>query len=346
MHQFKSAIRSLVAVGSLAVLASTPALAQQNTRVNFQLDWRMEGPAALFLLGEAEGYYREEGLNVSIDTGSGAAAAITRVASGAYDMGFGDMSALVEFLANNPDSPGLRAVMVVYDATPATVFALKRSGIESPEDLAGKTLAAPSFDGGRRTWDMFAEANGIAPDSVSWQSVDPALRETMLARGEADAITGFYFTSLINLESRGVDEDDLVMMPYSEYGVPLYGNVIVASDRFIENNPDAVSAFLRAFTRSMKDVLADPDAAVEYVRRRDELIDVATEQRRLKLAIEGSIDTPEARENGVGGVDMERLQTTIDQLAEVFGLENPPTAEAVFDTSFLPDQDDRRVFPD
>ena len=162
---------------------------------------------------------------------------------GAYDMGFADLAALMEFHANNPDAPNKPvAVMMVYNNTPAAVLALKKSGIKVPADLNGKKLGAPGFDAGRRAFPIFAKANSLS--GVTWVSMDPALRETMLARGEIDAITGFSFTSLLNLEARGVKTEDIVVLPYPDYGVKLYGNVIIASPKLIKENPAAVKAFL------------------------------------------------------------------------------------------------------
>lgn len=136
-------------------------------------------------------------------------------------------------------------------------------------------------------------------------------------------------------------------MPFPEYGVELYGNVIVARDEFLEENPEAVSGFLRAFTRALEDTLADPESAVEYVYQRDQLIDRDVELERLKLAIDGSIATDFTRENGVGDVDMDRLSASIDQVADAFDLQdNLPSAEEVFTREFLPDQEMRMVFPE
>lgn len=345
MSRVSSTITRIAAAVALAGLIPGAAWAQ--TSIDFQLDWRFEGPSAPFLMASQEGYYEEEGLDVTVDSGSGSAQTINRVASGTYDMGFGDMNALIEFLANNPDAPGVTAVYVVYDGSPAAIFAMKESGIETPADLEGKTLGAPSFDTGRRAWPLFARANGLDPDAVSWDSVDPTLREQLLVSGDVDAISGFYFTSLLNLESRGVSREDLVIMPFPEYGVELYGNVIVARDEFLEENPEAVSGFLRAFTRALEDTLADPESAVEYVYQRDQLIDRDVELERLKLAIDGSIATDFTRENGVGDVDMDRLSASIDQVADAFDLQdNLPSAEEVFTREFLPDQEMRMVFPE
>ena len=97
----------------------------QTTPIKFQLDWRFEGPGAFFTHPAAKGYFKAAGLDVAVDAGNGSGGAVTRVASGAYDMGFADLAALMEFHANNPDSPNKPvAVMMVYTAalpfTPAS----------------------------------------------------------------------------------------------------------------------------------------------------------------------------------------------------------------------------------
>lgn len=327
----------------LSLLVVGASLAQAQTPIRFQLDWRFEGPSALFLLAAAKGYFAEEGLDVTIDSGSGSAGAINRVASGAYDMGFGDVNALVEFLANNPDAPAVQAVYVVYDGTPAAVFTLADSGIAEPADLAGKTLGAPTFDTGYRAWPIFANVNGVDPDSVIWQAMEPALRETMLVRGEVDAITGFYFTSLLNLEARGVSVDDMVIMLYSDYGVELYGNAIIASKAMLETNPEAVTAFTRAFNRALVETIKDPATAVGYVKRRDGLIDEPLELRRLQLALDAQIVTDETRAEGLGAVTMDRLSASIDEAVSSFGLSSTPAAATLFNTALLPDRDLRSV---
>ena len=176
----------------------------------------------------AKGYFKAEKLNVTVDAGNGSGGTVTRVASGAYDMGFADMAALMEFQANNPTAPNKPvAVMMVYNNTPAAVLALKKSGIKTPADLNGKKLGAPVFDAGRKALPIFAKANSIG--AVDWTAMDPPLRETMLVRGDVDAITGFSFTSLLNLEARGVKAEDIVVLPYPSHGVKLYGNAIIVS---------------------------------------------------------------------------------------------------------------------
>ncbi|SPA39378.1 putative precursor ABC-type nitrate/sulfonate/bicarbonate transport system, periplasmic component [Cupriavidus taiwanensis] len=308
-----------------------------STKVRFQLDWRFEGPAALFLLGEQKGYYKAEKLEVAIDAGNGSGNVVNRVASGTYDMGFADMSSVMEFYGNNPDAKNKPvAVMMVYNNTPAAILALKKSGIRAPKDLSGKRLGAPVFDAGRRAFPIFARANGLQASSFNWQAMDPTLRETMLVRGDLDAITGFSFTSILNLNARGLKDEDIVVLPYPQFGVKLYGNAVIASEEFIRKNPEAVKAFLRAFSKSARDVIARPEEGIRALKARDGIIDEKLETRRLKLALDSVVRSPDARAEGFGRVSKPRLSLMASQVADAFGTKGRINADALWTDAYLP----------
>ena len=337
VHRARRAL--LATLAAAAACVTLPARAQ-DIPVKFQLDWRFEGPAALFLVPLAKGYFKAEKLDVTVDAGNGSGGAVTRVASGSYDMGFADLAALMEFHANNPTAPNKPvAVMMVYNNTPAAVLALKKSGIRTPKDLEGRKLGAPVFDAGRKAFPIFAKANGIG--NVAWTAMDPTLRETMLARGDIDAITGFSFTSLLNLEARGVKADDVIVMAYPSFGVKLYGNAIIVSETFLQKNPEAVRAFLRAFTRGMKDLVADPKAAIATLKARDGLVNEELELRRLKLALDATILTADARAEGFGEVRAPRLSLMASQVSDAFATKERISTAAVWRDGFLPAAADR-----
>jgi len=330
------------ALACAALWVAAPAFSQ-TTPLKFQLDWRFEGPAALFLTPAAKGYFKDAHLDVTIDAGNGSGGSVTRVASGVYDMGFADLSALMEFHANNPDAPNKPvAVMMVYHDTPASVMVLKKSGIKTPADLNGKKLGAPVFDAGRRAFPIFAKANNIT--NVQWTSMDPPLRETMLVRGDVDAITGFTFTSLLNLEARGTPASDVLVLPYPQFGVKLYGNAIIASPKLIKENPAAIKAFLQAFTKGVRDVMAQPAAAIEDVKARDGIINSALELRRLNMAFETAINTPNARAEGFGNTTPPRLSLMASQVSDAFATKTRVNPDAVWNGSFLPSAAERNLF--
>jgi NitT/TauT family transport system substrate-binding protein len=336
--------RAVMATATALALGAAMGPAAAQTPIKFQLDWRFEGPSALFLAPAAKGHFKAAGLDVTIDAGNGSGGTVTRVASGSYDMGFADLAALMEFHANNPDAPNKPvAVMMVYNNTPAAVLALKKSGIKTPADLEGKNLGAPGFDAGRRAFPIFAKANAI--NNVKWTSMDPPLRETMLARGDVDAITGFSFTSILNLEARKVPAGDIVVLPYSAHGVKLYGNVIIAHPKLIKENPAAVKAFLSAFAKGAKEVMASPDAAIQYVKARDGIINEDLEKRRLRMAIDYVVASPDARAEGFGVVNPGRLSLMASQVSDAFNTKSRVNPEAIWTDAFLPAKAELAVFP-
>ena len=338
----KAALAPVLALGLMTGLVAQAQA--QTTPIKFQLDWRFEGPSALFLLPVAKGYFKQEKLEVTVDAGNGSGGAVLRVASGAYDLGFADMAALMEFHANNPDAPSKPvAVMMVYNNTPAAVLALKKSGIKSLQELAGKKLGAPAFDAGRRGFPVLAKANRIGP--VQWISMDPPLRETMLARGDVDAITGFSFTSLLSLEARGVKASDVVVFPYPDHGVKLYGNAVIASPKFIKEHPEQLKAFLRAFAKGAKEVMANPDAAIAYVKERDGIANADLEKRRLRMAIDAVIASPDARAEGFGQIAVPRMSLMASQVSDAYATKTRVDPLAVWNGGFLPTAAELDVLP-
>ncbi len=337
-------MRKILAVGLLAAGAGLAqgAVAGEELAVKFTLDWKFQGPTAPFILAAERGYYAEEGIDVTIDQGQGSAGAVNRVASGTYDMGFADINALIEYNSQNQDKQ-IKSVMMLYDAPPFSLFSLKSTGITGPDDLAGRTLGAPVFDASYKLFPAFASATGIDADAVERSNMDPALREAMLVRGDVDFISGHYFSSFLDLKSKGVSPDDMVIMLYSDFGLDFYGNSVIASPEMVAKHPDKVAGFVRATLKGVKDVLADPAAGVAAVKKIDPLIDDDLELERLQLAIDTNILTDHVKAEGIGDVEMDRLSRSIGQVAQSYGLEATPSAEEIFTSEFLPAKEDRMV---
>jgi NitT/TauT family transport system substrate-binding protein len=313
-----------------------------DTDIKFSLDFKYEGPSAPFLVPLDKGYYKAEGLNVTVDTASGSLEPINRVASGTYDMGFGDINSLIKFRDANPTVP-LKAVFMVYNKPPFAIVGRKSRGITDPKSLEGKKLGAPAPDGAYAQWPIFVEANKIDASKVTIENVGFPVREPMLAAGQVDAITGFSFSSFINLKDKGVAVDDIVVMLMADYGVNLYGNAIIVNPKFAAEHPDAVKGFLRAFVKGLKDTVKSPDAAVDSVMKRNDVAKKPVELERLNMALRDNLVTTEVKSNGWGGIDNARFAKAIEQIGLTYKWKaTAPKTEDIFDTSFLPSDADRK----
>lgn len=330
---------SMAAVMS-SILMSSPAWAQ--TSVSFALDWLPQAPQSVFLLARDKGYFAEEGLDVTIDRGFGSGDTAAKVAAGTYNIGLADFSTVINFNAQNPATP-LVGFYQYYDSTLMMVVGRKDRGIEGPKDLEGKTIGSPEGEASRNAFPAFAAANGVDASLVNWESVTPQLRETLLAQGELDAVGGFTTTGLFNLEALGVDFANLTIMPYAQFGLDLYGSTLVTTPAYAEANREVLEGFSRAVIKASKDALANPLEAIEALKRADDMVNVELEVRRFEMLRDDALLTPDVEANGLGGVTPEKMAALISTSAAAYGIANPPTAEELFDDSFLPPADERKL---
>jgi len=271
---------------------------------------------------------------VQVDAGSGSTAAIQRIHTGAYDMGLGDTSALIEYYGNNPGQTRLQMVYLQYDEAPLAYYALRKSGAKSIADLAGKSISGQPFEVTRKMFPVFAHAAKIDPASVKWVTVDSQLRSNAVITGAAFACGGF-FTVPLEFEARGGKREDIVELKVSDVGVRVYGNGLMVSNELIAKNPKAVQGFVRAMNRAFREMLAEPEASVKALNARDPLTEFKQEMERLGL-LRPAILTPRTKVTGLGHVDMPTLTKQIEYVASSVQLKATPTAEQIFNASFLP----------
>jgi NitT/TauT family transport system substrate-binding protein len=315
--------------------------AAAQTPVRFSLEGRPDGPAAIYLVPQDKGYYRQEGLDVTIDEGSTLVEPIMRVASGTHDMGLADINLLIRYRDQHPGTPVV-AIFMVYNNPPFSVVARKSRGIARPKDLEGKKLGVPSTGSTVPEWPLFAKLNEIDVAKVKVEQIGAPVRAPMLAAGQIDGALGFSYRVYIDLKSRGVPVDDIVLMPMSMYGLKAYGNAILVNTKFAAEKPEVVKGFLRGFVRGLEDTIQNPAAAVDSVLKRDDSTQKEVEVERLRMAIRDNVLTPETRAKGFGAIDARRLDEAIDQIAMVYQFKMKPKTDELFDPTFLPRSADRR----
>ncbi|MDQ1185611.1 ABC transporter substrate-binding protein [Agrobacterium larrymoorei] len=334
---------ALAAISMFAGISAAPLSALADTPIKFTLDWKFEGPSAGFLLALDKGYFKAEGLDVTIDSGNGSVEAIPRVATGAYQMGFGDINSVMKFLDEDP-SQKVKAVYMVYERPTFAVVGRKSLGVtEDPKSLEGKKLGAPPPDGAFAQWKAFKEVAKIDDSKITIQSIGFPVREPMLAKGDVDAVFGFAFSVILNLKAQGISDDDIATILMAEHGLNLYGNSVLVNTDFAKENPQAVKGFLKALAKGFADAVKNPEEGVAAVLKRNETLNPDIELQRLNMANSMNIKTPYVIENGMGGVDPARLAASMETLKISIGLKGNVKVEQVFDASYLPPKEERML---
>jgi len=331
-------LKRLSAVLLGCVLLAGPAFAEETT-IKFTLGWKTQGSDAAFFYD----YFKDEGLNVIIDQGEGSGATVTRIMSGAYDAGFGDVNAIIQNASTRPqDAPVM--VYMVWNQPPFAIVAKTSSGINSIKDFEGRTLGGAQGTPTTRLLPVFIQKNALAADKIKVTNMAPNLQEPMLIKGDIDAALVFNITSYFNLVLNRQDPDkDFKWFSFGDFGLDLYSNGICVSQKLIASNPKAVAGLVRAVNKAMIAVAKDQNAGMASVVAFDNLVDVPVEKRRLQYSFDKLIISPEMKEIGVGDIKDDRMTRAIGMVVEGYDLKRVPTAKEVFSREFLPPRKDREL---
>ncbi|SFL43539.1 NitT/TauT family transport system substrate-binding protein [Bradyrhizobium sp. NFR13] len=335
-------LKRLTALAVGSVLLTGSAFAQETT-IKFTLGWKTQGADAAFLYAKEKGLFKEEGLNVVIDQGEGSGATVTRIMSGAWDAGFGDVNAIIQNASTRPqDSPVM--VYQMWNQPPFAIVTKNTSGIKTIKDFEGRTLGGAQGTPTTRLLPVFIQKNGLAGDKIKVSNMAPNLQEPMLIKGDIDAALVFNITSYFNLVLNRQDpEKDFKWFTFGDYGLDLYSNGVMVSKKLLKENPKAVAGLVRAINKGHLAVAKDQNEALKAIAAFDNLIDVPVEKRRLQYAFEKLIVTPEMKEIGTGDIKDDRMARAIGMVVEGYGLSRTPTPQEIFSREFLPPRAEREL---
>jgi NitT/TauT family transport system substrate-binding protein len=336
--------RAFIAGGTAlttAAILSRPVRAA--TPLKMILNWKYEGPQGYFFLAQDKGYFADEGIEVAFDQGNGSGAAVPQVANGAYDLGFGDINALIELGSKQPANLPL-AVAVMYNRTPFCIAVKADSPIKTAADLVGKNIGGAANDGARKLFPAYCALAGIKPDSVNITTIQPNLGIQMMNRGEVDGVFGYITTLWFGAKLSGLDpETQIRFIKFSDSGLNLLSNSIIVSHALATEKPALVKGFLKAMFKGVRDTIADPDAAIAALSKREPLIKPGLERDKLLFTLHNDMADPVVAGAGLGAVDPARLAKAINIVVSANGLAVTPPAASIFSPDFLPPMADRPV---
>lgn len=335
-------LKRLTAFAFSSVLLVSAASAQETT-IKFTLGWKTQGSDAAFFYAKDKGYFKEEGLNVVIDQGEGSGATVTRIMSGAWDAGFGDVNAIIQNSSTRPqDAPVM--VYMMWNQPPFSIVTKNTSGIKTIKDFEGHTLGGAQGTPTTRLLPVFIQKNGLVADKIKVTNMAPNLQEPMLIKGDIDAALVFNITSYFNLVLNRQDpEKDYKWFSFGEFGLDLYSNGVMVSQKLLASNPKAVAGLVRAINKANIAVAKDQNAGMASVVAFDNLVDVPVEKRRLQYSFDKLMVSPEMKEIGVGDIKDDRMTRAIGMVVEGYDLKRTPTPKEIFSRDFLPARKDREL---
>jgi NitT/TauT family transport system substrate-binding protein len=327
-------LKRLIGAAVAACLALPVAAQAQTTDVKFILDFISLGRHAPWYVALGKGYFKDEGLNVTILPSKGTADAIRTVVTGGAEIGFIDVPSLVA--AGGAGAP-IRIVAANYQKPPYCIFSLNPgANIDDAKKLQGIELGSSSASFLPKIWQAVMEMNGVDSKTMKIVNIDAPARVPMLAARKVPSIDLFIMSE--PAIKRAVPDAKPVCLFAGDLGLEIYANSIGVHEDYLKKNPEVVKKFVRAALRGWKDTFDNPQEAakiqLQYVKALDPQIVVEEIEILKRVAI-----TPEVQKNGLGYITLDRMKKTVDFINK--NIEVPGeklTAEQIFAPGFLPDK--------
>ncbi len=269
-------------ISAFAVALST-GVGRAADAVTFMIDWLPAGDKAAVYYGVEKGIFADAGLDVTVAIGRGSSDVVTKLATGAADVGTGGLSALLQAVAAE-DAP-VKALMPIYTKQPDAIFTTSDSGIETLKDVAGKKLATATFSSSNVSWPLVLQANGIDPASVEVLKVDPGALAPMLATGQVDGTINWLTVAPAYMAPLKEVGKTFKAVPWSEYGYEGYGLSLFTSDRMISERPDVLKRLVAAYQKATLAAIDDPAGAAAALKAMVPEVDEQVAQEQWEASI-------------------------------------------------------------
>jgi NitT/TauT family transport system substrate-binding protein len=314
----------------IILLAVVPA--QAADKISFGMDWQIFGRHAGFMVAQEKGFFKAEGLDVEVVRGYGANDAIKRIAAGTIGIGMGDTGSLV---IARTQGIKVKAVGMVYGKAPYVLWIRKDAGVRVPKDLEGKTIGSAAGSVVRQLFPAFAKLAGVDASKVKWTTIDAPSHLPMLFSKRVDAVIDYSIglpTVTKKAQEAGVE---IQAMLYADHGLNIYSNAIMVREEMLKDQPDLVRKLLKAAYQGIDWAIKNPAEAAQIVKARHPELDADTAAAEIGI-VKDLVWTPEARKNGIGYMDAEKMRVTRDVITQAYELKVIVAPDEVYTNALLP----------
>jgi len=325
-------LRALLALVVCAGLIGPAAGGAQGTKplrkVSLMLNWYPYGEHAGFYYGLEKGYFRDAGIDLSIQPGGGSTQTVQAVAAGKVDFGYADTPALLRTIASGAE---VKSIGVFLQTTPASIQFFADKNIKSVADMKGKSVAGSPGDAAYETFVAVLEANKVPNDAVQRVNVDPAGKLTAVISGRADSLAGFYNDQSPTIEAKTGKKMEQIR--YSDHGVNFFSTGLVASDAMLKKDPQLVKDFFKAAQRSWTEASKHESDAVDAEAKMAENAPPKAVMAKQFAITLGLLHTPRTKNRPIGVNDPADWESTIATVAKYLSLKDPKKADVYWDAS-------------
>lgn len=318
--------KALALAAVLAALVAAPATAQE--AVSLRLNWYLGGLHVPYYYGKDQGYFKAEGIDLTINEGRGSANTVQVVAAGSDTFGMADSSSVISLAAKGAE---IKSVMSLLNSTGFSVVSLASTGIRTPKDLEGKSLAVSPGDPLGQLFRALAAHNRLDMSKISFVQVDPAAKVVAVLEKKADALLGGADDQYFLIKYRGHEPHAL---RYADHGANIVGMTILAKQDTIKAKPDMVRRFVKASVRSWEESKKNPGAAVDAALKVKSDLNRQSTLDQLMVDFE-LLDSPNSKGRVGWGAEKDWEQT-IALLKQYRELETRNNWTAFHTNEFLP----------
>ncbi|WP_425406223.1 ABC transporter substrate-binding protein [Hwanghaeella sp.] len=323
----KSRIFTVLAAMWTAVFLAAPA--QSADDVSVRLNWYLVGFHAPIYLGKANGYFTDEGINLTINEGRGSGVATQVVGSKSDTFGIADAGTMI--IAVSKGIP-IQAIMSPMNVSPFGIISRADANIRTPQDLEGKKLAVTAGDALTQLFPAVVKSNDLDAGKIDMIFVDPAAKVVSVLEKKADALLGSADAQFFQIEAKGVKA---AALNFADIGVNTVGLSVITHRDTVAENPDLVRRFVKAMQRSYEAAIADPDAAIAAAVDAKPDVDAGVLKGQLLVDL-GLLESPSSKGKGIGYGAAEDWGRTISLLKEYRGLKTDEDASHFYTNAFLP----------